>query len=157
MAAWNSNWTNIIQINNNNQFTDNDVLYSTTVNAIVNNIGWLKNKATELENNLNINKYTVVNGTFANVSSFNDLRVLCIDLITNNNIIGLKVFENIQYVAGDIGNKEIILLQVRQTDSSTTVYFRRTNLNSYTFTASDFEEQRPKLNNIYYSYLRVNN
>lgn len=157
MAAWNSNWTNIIQINNNNQFTDNDVLYSTTVNTIVNNIGWLKNKATELENNLNINKYTVVNGTFANVSSFNDLRVLCIDLITNVNIIGLKVFENIQYVAGDIGNKEIILLQVRQTDSSTTVYFRRNNLNSYTITESNFEERKSDLNNIYYSYLRVNN
>ena len=42
MATWSKSWTNLSQINNNNQFTNNDVPTADTFNKAINNIGFLK-------------------------------------------------------------------------------------------------------------------
>lgn len=43
MANWNNEWSNLNTINNNNQFTNNDVPTADTFNKTINNVGYLKN------------------------------------------------------------------------------------------------------------------
>lgn len=52
MPNWNNEWSNLNTINNNNQFTNNDVPTADTFNKTINNVGWLKNALYE---------YTVAN------------------------------------------------------------------------------------------------
>lgn len=61
MPIWDNQWSNLTTINNNNQFTNNDVPTADTFNKIVNNVGWLKNALYE---------YTVANNeALANIRS----------------------------------------------------------------------------------------
>ena len=52
MPIWDNQWSNLTTINNNNQFTNNDVPTADTFNKTINNVGWLKNALYE---------YTVAN------------------------------------------------------------------------------------------------
>ena len=59
--AWSKSWTNVTNINNNNEYNDNDVLFGSPVNAIVNNIGYLKDHLDVAESKLTFDDLPIQN------------------------------------------------------------------------------------------------
>ena len=62
--AWTNTWTATSNINNNNQYSDNDTLGSATINALVNDVGYLNDRITS-EVNAITSQINSINTTLA--------------------------------------------------------------------------------------------